>query len=119
VLQKIVFISVLALLISLVSVQARADNQEECGQIRAEIARQQSLAQMSGAASTTPMMAMGFQAVARKKIATLESRAADLQCTAAFSSTVAPTGQSFDQCFERCQQLTTRTKEQCFDSRNK
>lgn len=32
---------------------------------------------------------------------------------------VAPTTNSFDQCFSRCRQYTDRTKEQCFDACNK
>jgi hypothetical protein len=72
--------------------------------------------------ATTPLMAAAYQTMAQRNVAALESRAADIQCTAAFSSAPAAapaSGQSFDQCFARCQQYTDRTKDQCFDSCNK
>jgi hypothetical protein len=93
--------------------------QQECNWIRGEIARQQNLGQMGGAVATTPLMAVAFQAAARKNMAALEARASNVQCAAAFSNAPAPTGQAFDQCFARCQKLTDRTKDQCFDACNK
>jgi hypothetical protein len=96
-----------------------SDRIQECNWIRSEIARQQSLAGAGASIATTPLMAVAYQALARQNIAALESRAATVQCTAAFSSAPAPSGQSFDQCFARCQQFTKRTKEQCFDACNK
>jgi hypothetical protein len=64
-----------------------------------------------------------FQGMAQQNIAALEARAANIQCTAAFSNAPAaappPAKQSFDQCFARCQQYTGRTKEQCFDACNR
>lgn len=95
------------------------ERQRECAALRTEIARQQSLAQMGYAVLQDPILAAGFQGAANNHVAALESRAANIQCTAAFSSAASvPTGQSFDQCFARCTQLTSRTKEQCFDSCN-
>jgi hypothetical protein len=133
------------------------DRMRECTWIRSEIARQQSLAQYGAATATSPMMAVAYQSAARRHIAALESRAANVQCQAAFSSVVAspspphytmptdtqpdeapkhyampteaqpaqqPAQQApaaaghlnFDQCFARCRQLTSRTKNQCFDA---
>ncbi len=94
----------------------------ECAWIRSEIARQQGLAGVGATMATTPLMAAAYQAVAQRNMAALESRAANIRCTAAFSNApaVAPAGgQSFDQCFARCQQYTDRTKDQCFDACNK
>jgi hypothetical protein len=95
---------------------------EECNWIRSEIARQQSLGQVGTAMATTPLMTVVMQAAARKNIAALESRASNVQCTAAFSNApaaVTSTPPGFEQCFARCQQYTSRTKEQCFDACNK
>lgn len=101
------------------------ERMRECNGLRAEIARQQSFAQYGASTATSPMMAMAYQSAARNHIAALESRAANVQCQAAFSSVVAsPAAQpaatkgnmDFDQCFSRCQQLTSRTKDQCFDA---
>jgi hypothetical protein len=92
---------------------------QECTWIRSEIARQQGLAGVGSSIATTPLMAAAYQAAVQQNVAALESRAASIQCTAAFSSAPAPSSQSFDQCFARCQQLTKRTKEQCFDVCNK
>jgi hypothetical protein len=98
-----------------------AERQEECAWVRGEIARQENLAQMAGSMGMAPMMAMASQAAARNHIAALESRAADIQCNAAFSSAPAesmpaPASSTFDQCFAHCQAVTDRTKDQCFDS---
>jgi hypothetical protein len=74
---------------------------------------------ISGTMATTPLMTVAVQAKARNNIATLESRAAEVQCTAAFSNAAvssAPvsTKPNFDEC-----KYTDRTKEQCFDTCNK
>jgi hypothetical protein len=96
---------------------------QECNWIRSEIARQRGLAGAGAAMATNMMTVAAFQAVAQQNIAALESRAANIQCTAAFSSasnnTPATSNQAFDQCFERCQKYTERTREQCFDACNK
>jgi hypothetical protein len=94
----------------------------ECTRIRSEIARQQGLAGVGAAMATTPLMAAAYQAVAQRNVAALESRAANIQCTAAFSNApvaARATGPSFDQCFARCQRHTDRSKDQCFDACNK
>lgn len=94
----------------------------ECAWIRSEIARQQGLAGVGATMATTPLMAAAYQAMAQRNVAALESRASNIQCTAAFGSAPAAapaSGQSFDQCFARCQQYTDRTKDQCFDACNK
>lgn len=95
----------------------------ECTWIRSEIARQQGLAGVGATMATSPLMVAAYQAMAQRNIAALESRASNVQCTAAFSNVPATapatTRQSFDQCFARCQQYTDRTKDQCFDACNK
>jgi hypothetical protein len=94
----------------------------ECAWIRSEIARQQGLAGVGATMATNPLMAAAYQAMAQRNVAALESRAANIQCTAAFSNAPAAApvnGQSFDQCFARCQQYTDRSKDQCFDPCNK
>ncbi len=93
----------------------------ECGRIRDEIARQQTKAD---AANTmfSPRFAMMVRGKARENIAELSSRAAKIRCHAAFSNTAAPETKrrmEFDQCFEKCREHTSRTKEQCFDACNK
>jgi hypothetical protein len=95
---------------------------QECTWIRSEMARQRGLAGVGATMATTPFMAAAYQAVAQRNVAALESRAANIQCTAAFSNApvAAPTtGPSFDQCFARCKQYTDRSKDQCFDACNK
>lgn len=93
---------------------------QECSWIRSEIARQQGLAEHFMSRAPSVQYVMLFRAEARNRIAALESRASNVQCTAAFSnSPPASSKQTFDQCFKRCQQYTNRTKEQCFDSCNK
>jgi hypothetical protein len=99
-----------------------SDNQkmQECTWIRGEIARQQSIGAIAPMQASSPMMGMVFRAKAQQNVAALESRAANIQCNAAFSNapaTTTPT--SFESCFARCKQYTERTKEQCFDSCNK
>jgi hypothetical protein len=95
----------------------------ECTWIRSEIARQQGLAGVGATMATSPLMVAAYQAMAQRNIAALESRASNVQCTAAFSNAPATAPatirQSFDQCFARCQQYTDRTKDQCFDACNK
>ena len=99
--------------------QTDVEQQSECAFIRGEIARMQSLAQGCSAFARNRMEVAICQAPARDNIAALESRAANIQCSAAFSNSQGKREASFDQCFERCQRLTDRTKEQCFDSCNK
>lgn len=90
---------------------------QECTWIRSEVARQQGLAGVGASIATSPLMAALYQAAARRNIAALESRAANIQCSAAFSNApVTNSQQNFEQCFARCQQYTNRTKEQCFDA---
>lgn len=88
---------------------------QECSWIRSEIARMQSVS----AYATTSPYALAFQAKARKNIAALESRAANIGCNAAFSSVVnADNKSSIDECIEACKGNTDRTPEECFDACN-
>lgn len=99
--------------------QTDRERERECASLRDEIARQQNLAQVGQTMATTPLMAVAMQAMARKNIAALEARAANVQCTAAFSSAPSDGEQTFDQCFSHCKQYTSRSDAQCFDACNK
>ncbi len=92
-----------------------AQVRSECGWIRSEIARMQSIS-----ATAYGQYAMLFQAMARNNIAGLESRAANVGCAAAFSSQPLPTNtvSPIQQCVATCKANTSRTPEQCFDSCN-
>ncbi|WP_162085238.1 hypothetical protein [Sulfuriferula nivalis] len=93
---------------------------KECNWIRSEIARQDVLGTTLASQQTSPFMVMAFKTRSQQNIAALESRAANIQCNAAFSNVViAPTQTTFDQCFSKCQQYTDRNKDQCFDACNK
>jgi len=122
-----------------------ANTQRTCGEIRQEIARQRSIAnysrqqaaesaamqaQQRAAAQRNPLSPVPVQlpsqlpqieAQVAQNIAELETRAANLACTAAFSTSIAPNPSSFapmtfDDCFAKCKELTRRTDEQCFES---
>jgi hypothetical protein len=100
------------------------DNDErirECNWIRAEIVKQQNVVTVARTTLTNPLAVAQVQVVAQQNVAALESRAANIQCSAAFSNAPVPNSpsSSFDQCFTRCRQYTDRTKEQCFDACNK
>jgi hypothetical protein len=92
-----------------------AQVRSECGRIRSEIARMQSIS-----ASATGQFALVFQAMARNNIAGLESRAANIGCASAFSSQPVPASSAspIQQCVAACKANTSRTSEQCFDSCN-
>ena len=94
-----------------------AEIQEECNWVRSEIARMNS----ASAASVNSDFATYFQAVARSNIAALEGRAANLNCTAAFSSkgAVQPQDSLIQQCIDACTANTDRSPTQCFDSCNR
>ena len=91
----------------------------ECGWIRNEIARMNSVSAMS----INSQYALAFQAMGRNNIAALESRAANLKCGAAFSTThiIEKQGStsSIDECIKACKENTNRTSEECFDDCNK
>ena len=92
----------------------------ECNWIRAEIAREKNLVTAGATIPSSPQQQALIQVAAQRNIATLEARAANIQCSATFSNAPAPSSQmNFDQCFARCMQYTSRTKEQCFDVCNK
>ena len=81
---------------------------QDCAWIRSEIARMQSLA----VASATSQFALAFQAQARNNVASLESRAANIGCHAAFSSQNnqdLPETTSIQQCINACKENTNRT----------
>jgi hypothetical protein len=98
---------------------SQTDIDDECAWIRSEIARMNSLS----AASVGSQYSLLLQAMARKNIAALESRAANLRCGAAFSTTHIIEKQerssSIDECIKACKENTNRTPEQCFDGCNK
>ncbi len=111
-----------------------AGRRAECAWIRQEEARLQNFLIAFNAQASVPGP-YNYQAIYRaaaqmrvqSATAALESRAADVGCNAAFSNApapqaappVAPTpqgGLSFDECFQKCKQYTSRTNDQCFDS---
>jgi hypothetical protein len=101
------------------------DRDQECSWLRSEVARQQSLGQFGSATATTPMMAVAFQAAARKNVAFLRSRYSQIQCdvmrvaptapVVPAQPSVAPT-MTIEQCVAKCRELTSRTDGECFDS---
>ena len=100
----------------------RDDNErmQECNWIRWEMAKQQNVVAVARTTLTDPVMVIQLQVLARQNLAALDSRAANIQCSAAFSNAPAQSSQTtFEQCFARCQQYTDRSKEQCFDACNK
>lgn len=93
--------------------------ESECAWIRNEIVRQNTASAMGA----TTQYALVYQALAQKNIAALESRASNLRCGAAFSTThiieKPATSSSINDCIKACKENTTRTSEQCFDACNK
>jgi len=86
---------------------------QECSWIETSLERQKTLANYVTATSTYPATALAYQDQTQRNVAVLNSRSQAISCQAA-----AGTG-SFDACFARCTQYTSRTKEQCFDSCNR
>ena len=102
-----------------------AERDSQCAWIRSEVARQQSIAQVGTAVATPPLMAVAYQAAARKNIAYLQSRYSQIQCDVvrvAPTTPIIPTeaqpapGMTFDECFSKCRALTSRTGAECFDA---
>jgi hypothetical protein len=100
---------------------------QECREIRSEIVRQQGIGAAAASMQTNTMMIIAIRTKTQQIIADLESRAADIGCNAAFSTVAPPSPPAerpssenkrptFEECFAKCQQFTTRTKEQCFDA---
>ena len=84
---------------------------QECSWIATSLERQKTLASYVAATSTYPEIALAQQDATQRNMAVLQSRAQSLNCQTAVSS--------FDECFARCTQYTSRSKEQCFDACNK
>jgi hypothetical protein len=64
-----------------------------------------------------------IQAAVAQNIAALETKSADLGCVGAFSGTpaapntpAAGVGMTFDECFDKCKQLTRRSDTECFET---
>ena len=105
------------------------EKQKECSYIRGEIARMKTLYRQGETQDKRPApkgmyvanFGSLFMEIATKNIATLESRAAQIQCGAAFSSVVSSSngGSSIHECIEACKENTNRTSTQCFDRCNK
>jgi hypothetical protein len=102
-----------------------AERDSQCAWIRSEVARQQSIAQFGATVATTPMMAVAYQAAARKNIAYLQSRYSQIQCDVVRVAPIAPAvpapvqpapGMTFDECYSKCRALTSRTDTECFDT---
>ena len=86
---------------------------QECSWIETSLERQKTLANYVTATSTYPATALAYQDATQRNVAVLNSRAQAISCQAA----AAPA--SFDACFARCTQYTSRTKEQCFAACNR
>lgn len=94
------------------------DLEQECSWVRGEIARMHSVS----SAAATSQYALAFQAKARRNIASLESRAANIGCRSAFSSQSNQrinNVSKIQQCINACIKNTEHTKEICFDLCNK
>ena len=93
--------------------------QDECAWLRAQIARQRSIAMIEGGRG---LVGEEIQVVASQHVATLESRAADFNCQAAFSSVAAPAAPSapspIASCIAACRANTSRSSSACFDACN-
>jgi hypothetical protein len=87
-----------------------------CAYLRSEIARMQNLAAY-GAAQMQPNMALYAQLASRNNIASIEAKAAEFRCSAAFAERQAPSG--IEACVATCKANTSRTPEQCFNACNK
>jgi hypothetical protein len=102
------------------------ERNRQCAEIRSEIARQRGLQTVAPTMASTPQLGALFQAKAQQNIAVQESRYAELQCdvirvvpgTPVITPAGAATGQqmTFDECFKKCTELTSRSKEECFDA---
>lgn len=96
---------------------------KECAWIGSEVAHQQSIVQAGPASEGTPMSA--FLSPERQNIADLKSRSSQIQCAGIHGApavptehpkSLAPVPMTFDQCFAKCRELTSRSEAQCFDS---
>lgn len=101
---------------------------QDCANIAAQLARQQSLHDDKAAAIEDPFEHAKAKAEAERNIPALKAKQAELDCASAPPPAVAPAVTTapaaapaaeadggFDRCFERCRRYTDRTKEQCFD----
>lgn len=100
---------------------------QECSAIRSEIVRQQGIGAAVASTATNTMMLIAIRTKTQQIVADLESRAANIECNAAFSNVAPPSPPAerpssddkrptFEECFAKCQQFTARTKERCFDA---
>jgi len=100
---------------------AEAQQPQECAAIRSEIARQQNNAQII-AGMYPGIMGIAAQGRVKNNIATLESRASELGCYAAFgnrpSAPERPSPSPIESCVSTCKANTSKTPEQCFDACN-
>ena len=79
---------------------------KECAFMRQEIARQGTLSQMNPSALVA--------AVSSQNIAALESRSAELNCRAAFSSSGTSPANPIEQCITACKANTEKPADECF-----
>jgi hypothetical protein len=87
---------------------------EECSWIRSEIARMENIS----AVLTGSQYELVSKVAARNNIAALNSRAANIGCHEAFSTTQIiekNNSSSIDECIEACKKNTNRTSAECFD----
>jgi len=100
------------------------ERQQECSYIRSEIARQNGLAGYGATIAASPAQASLYRALAQQNIAALESRAANMNCRAAFSPGITEPREmqaapKIRECISACKENTQRTSSECFDACNK
>jgi hypothetical protein len=78
--------------------KTEADRKRECTRIRREMARLETFAQAENV-TLPPMDSINELVRARENMARLDSRAAEVSCLAAFSSSTASKKMSYDECF--------------------
>lgn len=92
--------------------------QQECAWIRQEAARQRSMGAYVASTATMPAMILASRAAVDSNLASLDSHAARVECSAAFR-TDTPAKPAIFACIEACRANTSRTADQCFDACNK
>jgi hypothetical protein len=103
---------------------SESDKDKECAWISSEVAHQESTVQTSTTSEGSSMFA--FLSPERQNIADLKSRSSQIQCAGIRGAPTlqavqpktlaAPMTLTFDQCFAKCRELTSRSEAQCFDS---
>ena len=96
----------------------QADWRKKCAWLRREIAREQNIA--SSGTTQPGTFSYETQAIARNKVATLDSRMSDFHCNAGYISLAPPlpAKSKIERCIEACKANTHRTPEKCLEACN-